>query len=145
MSHSIQITFACEDPGRLADFWSGALGYINQPPPAGYDTWEEFATEAGIPEESWNDVAAVVDPGGNGPRLLFEKWDAGEPSKKVHIDINSLGHREGESVSERAVRLQMERERLERIGAVFGREGTGAAGETFIEMYDPEGNWLCVQ
>lgn len=145
MAHSIQITFACEDPGRLAEFWAGALGYLVQPPPDGYETWDEFAIEAGIAEENWGDIAAVVDPDGPGPRLLFERWNAGAPAKKVHVDINSVGHTPGESDEDRWARLRAERARLERIGAVFGKESTGTAGETFIEMYDPEGNWLCIQ
>lgn len=146
MAHSLQIVIACEDPNRLAEFWADALGYIVQPPPEGYESWDEFADDVGIPEEQRNDISAVVDPEGQGPRVLFERWDTGRPSKRVHFDVNSVG---GGSVDlsdeERRQRLAQERERLEGLGATYGREATGMAGEIWIEMYDPEGNWFCVQ
>jgi hypothetical protein len=46
---------------------------------------------------------------------------------------------------ERRARLSEQRARLVALGATFGREATGMAGEIWIEMYDPEGNWFCVQ
>lgn len=146
MAHSVQVVFACDDPARLAEFWAGALGYILQPPPAGFDTWDAFADEVGIPPEKRNDISAVVDPDGTGPRLLFERWDGGEPNQRVHIDVNAVG---GGGVAltedERRERLEAERVRLEELGATFHRAATGMAGEIWIEMHDPEGNWFCVQ
>ena len=60
--------------------------------------------------------------------------------------MNSVG---GEGVEltddERRVRLGEERTRLEALGATFKRDATGMAGEIWIEMFDPEGNWFCVQ
>jgi hypothetical protein len=128
----------------MADFWAAALGYVRQPPPPGYDSWDDFAIEAGIPEEKWDDVDAVVDPDGVGPRLFFERWEAGEPNKRVHLDVNALA---GEELSseEREERLAEERRRLETLGARFHRVASGVAGETWVEMFDPEGNWFCVQ
>jgi hypothetical protein len=41
--------------------------------------------------------------------------------------------------------LAGERVRLEALGATFKREASGVAGEYWIEMFDPEGNWFCVQ
>lgn len=144
MAHSVQITFACEDPARMTEFWSAALGYIPQPPPDGYETWEDFADAVGIPAGARNDISAAVDPDGIGPRLLFERWDGGEANKRIHLDINVVV--EGDSTSEeRERRLAEERERLEGLGATFHRMAAGMAGETWIEMFDPEGNWFCVQ
>ncbi|MGH8927415.1 MAG: VOC family protein [Acidimicrobiia bacterium] len=146
MAHSIQIVIACEDPNRLAEFWAGALGYIVQPPPEGFASWDEFAEKMGLPPDRGNDISAVVDPAGKGPRVLFERWDTGPPSKRVHLDINSVGGGSVELTDERRrERLDEERARLEALGATFGREATGMAGEIWIEMYDPEGNWFCVQ
>lgn len=144
MSHSIQIVIACENPARLAEFWAGALGYIVQPPPPGFDTWDDFADSVGIPAERRNDISAVVDPDGEGPRILFERWDGGEPNKRVHIDVNAIADREL-GAEEREKRLAEERERLEAIGARFHRVASGMAGETWMEMFDVEGNWFCVQ
>jgi hypothetical protein len=146
MAHSIQIVIACDDPNHLADFWAAALGYIVQPPPEGFETWDAFADEMGIPRERRNDISAVVDPEGQGPRILFERWEVGRPSKRVHLDINSVGgYWVDLSDEDRKARLTQERERLEGLGATYGREATGMAGEIWIEMYDPEGNWFCVQ
>ena len=144
MAHSVQIVVACEDPARLAEFWSAALGYVPQPPPSGYDTWDEFADAVGIPEEKRKDLDAAIDPDGVGPRLLFERWDGGEANKRVHIDVNVLVD-EALTGEEREARLSRERERLEALGATLHRMASGMAGETWLEMHDPEGNWFCVQ
>lgn len=128
----------------MAEFWAAALGYVVQPPPPGFETWDEFADSVGIPEEKRNDINAVVDPDGAGPRILFERWDAGTPSKRLHLDVNAVGDGEiGDDERER--RLAAERERLESLGATFHRVASGMAGEKWMEMYDVEGNWFCVQ
>ena len=146
MAHSVQIVIACDDPARLTEFWSGTLGYILQPPPDGFDDWDAFADAVGIPQEARNDISAAVDPEGVGPRLLFERWDGGSPNQRVHVDVNAVGgHGVELTDDERRVRLGEERTRLEALGATFKREATGMAGEIWIEMYDPEGNWFCVQ
>lgn len=124
----------------MTDFWSAALGYIPQPPPPGFETWEAFADSVGIPEEARNDISAVVDPDEDGPRILFERWDGGGPNKRFHLDINAVGE-----ADDKQARLAEERTRLEALGATFGRVATGMAGEVWMEMYDPEGNWFCVQ
>lgn len=146
MAQSIQIVFACDDPALMADFWAGALGYVVQPPPPGFETWDDFADSVGIPEERRNDISAVVDPDGAGPRVLFERWDGGEPNQRVHLDVNSVGGGGFEGTDdERRAALTDERRRLEALGATFHREADGMAGEIWIEMHDPEGNWFCVQ
>ncbi|HJQ76156.1 MAG TPA: VOC family protein [Acidimicrobiia bacterium] len=146
MAHAIQLVYASEDPALLAEFWAGALGYVLQPPPPGFASWEEFADAVEIPPERRNDFGAVIDPDGVGPRILFERWDGGAPTQRLHLDINSVG---GGSVDisdeERRQRLEHERWRLESLGATFQREAAGLAGEIWIEMHDPEGNWFCVQ
>lgn len=143
MSHSLQIVIACEDPSRLSEFWAPALGYIPEPPPEGFETWDAFADEVGIPAEMRNDIGAVVDPDGVGPRLLFERYDGGQPNQRVHFDVNVI--RDQVDEKGRIALLAEERARLEALGATFKREATGIAGEYWIEMFDPEGNWFCVQ
>jgi hypothetical protein len=143
LSNSIQIVIACEDPASLSVFWAEALGYMIQPPPEGFATWDDFADSVGIPDELRNDLSAVVDPDGNGPRILFERYDGGEPNQRVHFDMNVIDGPVDEE--ERKSTLARERVRLESLGATFKREATGMAGEYWIEMFDPEGNWFCVQ
>ncbi|MDP9144666.1 MAG: VOC family protein [Actinomycetota bacterium] len=139
----MQIVIACEDPVRLSEFWAPALGYIPEPPPEGFETWEAFADAVGIPAEMRNDIGAVIDPDGRGPRLLFERYDGGAPNQRVHFDVNVIRDRVDDE--ERKALLAKERARLEALGATFKREATGIAGEYWIELFDPEGNWFCVQ
>jgi hypothetical protein len=124
----------------MTEFWAAALGYIPQPPPPGFDTWDAFADSVGMPEEARGDISAVIDPEGKGPRILFERWDGGAPNKRFHIDVNSVG-----DIADKEEGLTAERARLEALGATFERVATGIAGEIWMEMYDPEGNWFCVQ
>ena len=145
MAHSIQVVIACDDPASLSEFWAGALGYVVQPPPEGFESWDEFAERVGIPPDKRNDLSAVVDPDGDGPRVLFERYDGGSPNQRLHLDINVMGHAADLTDDERRARLADERSRLEALGATFKREATGMAGEIWIEMFDPEGNWFCVQ
>ncbi len=143
MPHGIQVAIACDDPTQLASFWAAVLDYVLQPPPDGFVTWEDFANAVGIPNEKRNDISAVVDPSGAGPRILFERYDGGAPNQRLHIDINSV---DGDVASElRPALLAAERLRLEALGATYKRQASGMAEETWIEMYDPEGNWFCVQ
>lgn len=146
MAHTLQIVMACDNPAALAEFWAGALGYQVQPPPEGFASWDDFADEVGIPEAQRNDISAVVDPSGVGPRILFERYDGGAPNQRVHLDINSVGGYTAKlSAEERQDALDSERARLETLGASFHRQATGMAGEVWIELHDPEGNWFCVQ
>lgn len=141
----MQIVIACEDPSRLTEFWAGVLGYVEQPPPPDFESWEQFADQVGIPEENRNDISAVVDPDGKGPRLLFERYDGGAPNQRVHFDVNVMAGSVEMSDAERQARLVEERARIEELGGTFKREAKGLAGEVWIEMFDPEGNWFCVQ
>lgn len=73
MATEIQISFDANDPPKLAGFWAQALGYVQQPPPPGFATWEEFAVKNNIPFDSVDDYAAIIDPDGKGPRFLFQR------------------------------------------------------------------------
>jgi Glyoxalase-like domain len=145
MANPIQIVFACENPVELAQFWAEALHYTIQPPPPGFESWEDFARKQNIPEEKWGDISAAIDPDGQGPRFLFERYDGGTPNQRVHVDINVFEPGQDPTEDERRDRLAEERARLEGLGAAFKREARGMAGEIWIEMFDPEGNWFCVQ
>ena len=144
MAHQIQVTFDALDPASLSDFWTVALGYIIQPPPPEYASWDDWATAMGIPEENWNDARALVDPDGNGPRLFFQRVPEGKSAEnRVHLDINAGdGHDAEPAVRIRAVNRHVAE--LEQLGAtriaVFDQRG-----EYWVVMHDPEGNEFCVQ
>ena len=72
---TLQITFDCADPARLVSFWSAALGYVVEPPPDGYPTWNDYWRMVGVPESELptdGDAAdSIIDPAGVGPRIVF--------------------------------------------------------------------------
>ena len=75
-------------------FWAEVLGYQLDPPPPGYDSWEAWLTEQGIPESDWNMASAVSDPDGRGPRIFFQRVPEPKQVKnRVHLDVNAGGPR----------------------------------------------------
>ena len=78
MYTKIQVTFDAAEPEKLAEFWGLALGYVIEPPPEGFASWDDFAGSAGIPEADWGEVASRVDPAGEGPRLYFQRVAEGK-------------------------------------------------------------------
>ena len=144
MATNIQVTFDCADPLKQAGFWAEALHYV-MPDPPGFATWEDWARAQGIPEDHWNDAAAIEDPDGDGPRLFFQKVPEGRAAKnRVHLDLNVSGGR-GVSIEDRKVRVFAEVERLKALGADDHRGAMDQAGEFWVRMNDPEGNEFCIQ
>lgn len=112
-----------------------------EPPPEGYETWEEFAEAQGINLESGTDIDSAIDPDRTGPRLLFERDDP-HPRGAVHLDINvAAGFR---TVQERRSIVDEEVARLTAAGAITTRV-VDREDHYWVEMTDPEGNWFCVQ
>jgi hypothetical protein len=146
MAIGFQVTFDAADPAALARFWAIALEYAEQPPPPGFDTWEDFAREAGIPEEKWGDFSAVVDPQGEGPRLFFQRVPEGKTAKnRVHLDVN-VGGGHGVDETTRRSRVEQHAAKLVELGASeVERHETADLGEFWIVMQDPEGNEFCLQ
>jgi hypothetical protein len=141
VSAAIQVTFDAADPAGLAGFWKRVLGYIEEPPPEGWTTWEDWAREQRIPEERWNDQSAIVDADGVGPRIFFQKVPEGKTAKnRVHLDVRAAPGLDGDA---RRARLRAEAERLIEAGAaeLYEREERGAF---WITMQDPEGNEFCL-
>lgn len=144
MATGVQIVFDCTDPGELAQFWASALGYIVQPPPEGFESWERFLESQGLPAEAWNSASAVVDPDSVGPRVYFQRVPETKTVKnRVHLDLN-IGGVSGTPLDERRVRVDAEVERLLGLGAEKLRT-MEQHGEYWVVMNDPEGNEYCVQ
>jgi glyoxalase superfamily protein len=145
MATPFQVTFDCADPGRLAQFWAIALGYILQPPPEGYTSWEEWLSAQGVPESERDAISAVIDPDGNGPRLLFLRVPEPKTVKnRVHLDIN-VGGPLDTPLDERWRRVEDAVARLREAGATFVREANDEYGAHWVVLQDPEGNEFCVQ
>jgi hypothetical protein len=138
---AFQVTFDAADPGSLAAFWAEALGYVEDPPPDGYASWEDWARKNEIPEDRWNDAAAIVDPERLGPRIFFQRVPEGKIAKnRVHLDVRSAPGLEADA---RRRRLNDEAERLVGLGATKLYE-LEERGQYWITLADPEGNEFCL-
>jgi hypothetical protein len=127
------ITFACDQPVELAEFWAAALGYqpIETPPEVLAEV--EKAIEAGeLDPTGW---AMLVNPDGTGPRLLFQRRPKTPTTDiPIHLDLHS---------EDRAAEV----ERLAGLGATIVEERSQMIGpyeEFWTVMKDPEGNGFCV-
>src|SRR3954463_7277507 len=84
-------------PGALAEFWSAVLGYVVQPPPEPFHSWDAALEAWGVPPEHRNDRSAAVDPDGAGPRLFFQKVPEGKTVKnRLHLDVRAAPGLQGE-------------------------------------------------
>jgi catechol 2,3-dioxygenase-like lactoylglutathione lyase family enzyme len=139
----VQVTFDCADPGALCQFWVEVLGYQLQPPPPGFDSWEAFLDEIGVPEGARNERSAAVPADGQGPRLFFQRVPEGKSTKnRVHLDVRAAP---GLTGVDRMAALEDEAERLVALGATrqerFEPDGMDAG---HVVMADPEGNEFCL-
>jgi glyoxalase superfamily protein len=147
MPARFQLVIDCEDPGRLARFWAAALGYVLEPPPAGFATWDDWRRDIGLPDsELGAGPDSIVDPRGEGPRIWFHAVpDAKVTKNRLHLDIHASG---GTGTADRSVpltvrtqRVDAEAKRLAGLGATI----TGALTAEGLDHYamgmkDPEGN-----
>jgi Glyoxalase-like domain len=142
MYPKIQVVFDAADPGKLAEFWAVALDYVFEPPPEGHENWEDFARSIGLPEEEFGNLASVIDPVGDGPRLYFQRVPEDKTAKnRVHLDVRVAGR---EVRGERRKRLVSEHvERLVQAGASLAWRTDDVRGSS-VTLYDPEGNEFCV-
>lgn len=105
------VTFDCADPTRLAQFWVEVTGFVID---GMGDGW-----------------AALHDPRGIGPRLLFFRVPESKVTKnRVHLDIRV---RDRSAAEEQYVALG-----AQRIRAVTEH------GQSWTVMMDPEGNEFCI-
>ncbi len=135
MATPFQITFDCENAEVMCRFWSVALQYVEEPPPAGYLSWEDFLRANEIPLPPTGSIGAIVDPENVGPRILFLRVPEKKSIKnRVHLDI-----RAGRSDEERNNKV----EQLTAAGATVVRR-VEETGQWWMVMTDPEGNEFCV-
>jgi hypothetical protein len=148
MSTPFQIVIDGKDPELLARFWAAALGYVLEPPPEGFATWDDWRRDIGFPDSELGlGPDSIVDPSGAGPRIWFREDEAAKVVKnRFHIDIHVSGGRtvlEGRSVplGPRTQRVDAEARRLADLGAtITGPLGDGSLDHYAVGMKDPEGN-----
>src|SRR5262245_39728278 len=86
------LTFDCHDAATMARFWTVALGYVDSPPPEGWDTWEDWLRHFDVPEEEWGDGASLEDPQGVLPSVSFLKVPEPKTAKnRLHLDLQVSG------------------------------------------------------
>ena len=135
MAARFQITIDCHDADAMSAFWSTALGYVVEPPPAGYLSWEDFLRSNDIPLPPAHSISAIVDPDEVGPRILFLRVPEPKTVKnRVHLDIRTDRTDEGKSAKIRE---------LVEAGASEIRR-VDEHGGWWMVMSDPEGNEFCV-
>jgi len=142
MSRTVQIVIDCSDPATVAEFWAEALGYVVQPPPEGFDSWQEALKAWGVPRERWDAASAIVDPDGDGPRVFLQKVPEGKTVKnRLHLDVRISDPSDETAVREAAVLAEVER--LEALGAER-LDWRDEEGHHFMVMRDVEGNEFCL-
>ena len=143
MAVGVQITFDAHDPDALARFWMDVLGYVSPPPPEGFETWQDWASAMGMPEEDCNNASAIEDPDGVGPRIFIQKVpESKTATNRMHLDGAVSGGR-GVSIEERKARIDTEADRLEALGATIVGP-LAERDEYWVVMQDPEGNEFCL-
>lgn len=144
MSTEWSLTIDCAHPGRLAEFWALALGYVEPPPPEGFAGWEAWLTHYEVPEEEWDDGAYLSDPDGVGPTLSFLKVPEPKVAKnRLHLDLRVGGGRQTPWET-RWPRVVAEVERLTAAGATVVSEHELKGRPDHVVMADPEGHEFCV-
>jgi hypothetical protein len=138
------ITFDCHDAAALISFWKEALGYVDAPPPEGWETWEDWLRHFDVPEDEWGDGGSLVDPEGKLPAIGFLKVPEGKTAKnRLHLDLRVSGGRHLDQEVRRA-RITAHVERLVGAGARVLHEVVEDGQLDHVVLADPEGNELCV-
>ena len=143
MATRLQVTFDAADPSALAAFWGELIGYVEQDPPEGFDSWEAWAVANDVPREQWGDYAARVDPDGVGPRLYFQRVPEPKTAKnRMHLDLAVSGGR-GTPPEEVRRNVAAAVERAVAAGATKVRV-VDEGDEHWVVLQDPEGNEFCM-
>jgi hypothetical protein len=134
MVNRFQITVDAAHPRSLGAFWCEVLGYVEQPPPPGFDNWDDALDQMGIDRSDPDRAFAIVPPDMDGPRIFFLKVPEPKTVKnRWHLDVGVgpgvMHQRAGELVE---------------LGATIVAEFDEPEGH-WITMLDPEGNEFCIQ
>jgi hypothetical protein len=144
MPARFQLVMDCNDPELLARFWAAALGYVLEPPPEGFATWDDWRRDIGLPDSELGiGTDSIIDPRGDGPRIWFHVLpDAKVVKNRLHLDIHASGFPSRlDPLATRIQRVDAEARRLADLGAtltvVMSADGLDHYA---VGMTDPEGN-----
>jgi hypothetical protein len=139
----IGLVLDAADPRALGVFWAFALGYVEEPAPEGFGSWDEALEAWNVPREKWGDAYAIVDPSGDGPRMYLQRVPEPKTAKnRMHVDVVSVP-RAAEGSKDWGQLRAAAADLVER-GAVVAREFDDPLQGQWIVMNDPEGNEFCV-
>jgi hypothetical protein len=142
MATKFQIVIDCFDPERMVRFWTAALGYEIEPPPAGFESWGAFWRARGLPdEENYEGHDSIIDPKGAGPRIWFQQVTEPKLTKnRVHVDIQASGGPDF-PLAVRKERVDTAAKRLIELGATLLESSDTTSFDHYaVLMQDPEGN-----
>jgi len=142
MASRFQLVIDCTDPEPLVHFWAAALGYVLEPPPDGFASWDAYRRDLGVPEDELGGGAdRIVDPDGKAPPIWFQMVPERKAIKnRWHIDLGVGGARRV-PIETRRQRIDAEAARLAGLGAVLvGAHDTEGLDHYAVAMRDPEGN-----
>ena len=142
MAVSYQLVIDCTSPEPLAHFWAEALHYVIEPPPSGFDSWDDFYRSIGVPEEELGIGAdSIADPNGEGPRIWFQVVPEQKSIKnRLHIDVHASGGRDTPLETRREL-VEAEAVRLVSLGATRLRTNVEEGLDHYaVALTDPEGN-----
>ena len=144
------LTIDANDPARLARFWAPLLGYVPEPPPAGFDSWLAWYQSA-VPEEELDGdpedyIDRLVDPAGEGPKIWFQPVPEKKTVKtRFHFDIYVADR--SRPMEEIIATVDAKVAELVERGATIdhpNRIDTPTLQRYAVVMHDPEGNEFCV-
>jgi hypothetical protein len=141
MARRVGVTVDCSSPAKLAAFWRDLLDYIDDPPPEGYRSWEEYDRVNDVSQEMADAGATIIDPHGLGPRVFFQRVPEPKLVKnRVHLDIAVATAPPGEK---RIAQIRQFAQQLVERGATWAAE-SGDPLDFFVVLRDPEGNEFCL-
>ena len=73
------VTIDCRQPSVLASFWCRLLGFVEEPPPTGFQGWAEYDLAHGISAEVAESGCTIIDPEGCPRGSTFSEY----PSRSV--------------------------------------------------------------
>src|ERR1700692_2963054 len=116
-----QLVIDCADPEPLARFWAAVLGYVLEPPPAGFASWDDYWRDVGVPEDELGTGAdRIVDPDGRGPRIWFHVVPERKAVKnRLHIDVHASGGGRALPLEVRRQHVDAAARRLAGLGATM--------------------------
>jgi Glyoxalase-like domain len=147
MPTRFQLVIDCKDPELLARFWAAALGYVLEPSPEGFATWDDWRRDNGLADVVGLGADSIIDPRGDGPRIWFRVEPEAKVGKnRLHFDIHASSDRSvvvSRSVpfATRKQRVDAEARRLADLGATITGVLTADSLDHYaMGMKDPEGN-----